>query len=422
MVLVVEDRAARVGVGLLAALEDLAHEEQRPAGQGRPDHVEDGAGQGVGMARSQDRQNRARRHHDGVGCGAGEVARSQQAGRAERDGGQTADQQPRPAEPCRSPCARAEQQQAQPHDHIDPHLRQNREDRRGGRAGGRVGGRQPEAERPHGALHQERHAQDGRAGVEEAAVGVGDRRDTGDEVGHVERAGYAVDQGDADQEQQRGREVHGDVAQARLDARLARPVQHQAVRGRQHDLEEDEQVEQVAGEKRAVHPHHQQEEDGVETRPRPIPAREGEHQGAAAQHAGQRHHQGREPVGHQHDAVGRGPVAQAVDPGGLAAGALVQQDQRHRQDGGHRHQAHHALEDAPALVEQQHRRGHRHGQDDGADDDVVVPVRHSCGSRPSTWSLPVTPRDASRTTRNRAVSAKLMTMAVSTRACGVGSA
>ena len=44
------------------------------------------------------------------------------------------------------------------------------------------------------------------------------------------------------------------------------------------------------------------------------------------------------------------------------------------------------------------------------------------GSRPSTWSVPVRPRDASSTTRNSAVVAKLMTMAVRTSACGSGSA
>ena len=46
----------------------------------------------------------------------------------------------------------------------------------------------------------------------------------------------------------------------------------------------------------------------------------------------------------------------------------------------------------------------------------------SPGSRPSTWSLPVMPRAASRTTRNSAVSAKPITRAVRTRAWGTGSA
>jgi class 3 adenylate cyclase len=53
---------------------------------------------------------------------------------------------------------------------------------------------------------------------------------------------------------------------------------------------------------------------------------------------------------------------------------------------------------------------------------VVGEAGHGSGSRPSTWSVPVKPRDASRTTRNSAVVAKLITMAVKTSACGSGSA
>src|SRR5699024_444681 len=46
---------------------------------------------------------------------------------------------------------------------------------------------------------------------------------------------------------------------------------------------------------------------------------------------------------------------------------------------------------------------------------------HGAPSLLSTWSLPASPRAVSSTTRNRAVVAKPMTMAVSTSACGNGS-
>ena len=46
---------------------------------------------------------------------------------------------------------------------------------------------------------------------------------------------------------------------------------------------------------------------------------------------------------------------------------------------------------------------------------------HSPGSLPSTWSVPVSPRETISTTRKSAVVAKLMTIAVSTSACGTGS-
>ena len=79
----------------------------------------------------------------------------------------------------------------------------------------------------------------------------------------------AVDQADADQEQKRGDQVDDDVVQARLDPRRAGAVQDQAVGGGQQHLEEDEQVEQVAGQEGAVQPHQQELEKRVES----VPAR-----------------------------------------------------------------------------------------------------------------------------------------------------
>ena len=88
------------------------------------------------------------------------------------------------------------------------------------------------------------------------------------QVRHVERAGDAVDQADADQEQQRGGEVDRDVVHARPDTKRTRAVQQQAVGCRQHHLEEDEEVEQVPGQESAVQPHEQELEQRVEMRAR----------------------------------------------------------------------------------------------------------------------------------------------------------
>src|SRR3546814_15752548 len=57
---------------------------------------------------------------------------------------------------------------------------------------------------------------------------------------------HAVDQADADEEQERRSEVDDDVVHAGSDAGNPRAMQGQAVGCRQQDLEEDEQVEQVA--------------------------------------------------------------------------------------------------------------------------------------------------------------------------------
>ena len=104
-------------------------------------------------------------------------------------------------------------------------------------------------------------------------VRLGHRGEPHREVGHVEGAGDAVDQADADQEEQRRGEVDGDVVQARPDPRAARAVQQQAVGRRQQHLEEDEQVEEVAGQEGAVQPHQQELEQAVEMRARAVPAR-----------------------------------------------------------------------------------------------------------------------------------------------------
>src|SRR3546814_4051210 len=57
--------------------------------------------------------------------------------------------------------------------------------------------------------------------------------------------------------------VDGDVVHAGLDAGDPRAVQHQPVGGRQRHLEEDEEVEQVTSEERAVQPDQQELEQRV---------------------------------------------------------------------------------------------------------------------------------------------------------------
>ena len=120
------------------------------------------------------------------------------------------------------------------------------------------------------------------ARLQQRPVLRGDVRDARGEIGHVERAGHAVDQADADQEQQRGGQVDHDVVQPGLDARGARAVQHQPVGGGQQHLEEDEQVEQIAGQERAVQAHQQELEQRMEMRARAMPAREREDHGGRA--------------------------------------------------------------------------------------------------------------------------------------------
>src|SRR5688500_5161499 len=159
----------------------------------------------------------------------------------------------------------------------------------------------------------------------------------------------------------------------------------------------------------------------MEVRPAAVPAREREEQRRGAQHGGEQHHQGGKPVGDQYDAEGRGPVSKPVHEGGGLAGV-------HGQDRGEEEQekrgreADASLQAMPALVEEQHQAAGRQRQDYGEDDQLLADGAHWSVSCPSTWSVPVSPRAASSTTRSSAVVANAITIAVSTRACGNGSA
>src|SRR5690606_12266822 len=92
-------------------------------------------------------------------------------------------------------------------------------------------------------------------------------------------------------------------------------------------------------------------------------------------------------------------------------------EQRHgRADGDRR------LQHALLVVKEQQQGASHQRQHDRQDDEVFGCRDHLSGSLPSTWSVPVKPRAARSTTRNRAVVAKPITIAVSTSAWGIGSA
>src|SRR6185312_9859610 len=98
---------------------------------------------------------------------------------------------------------------------------------------------------------------------------------------------------------------------------------------------------------------------------------------------------------------------------------------RHHQHGGDGHQREAGQKtEAGAKAPQPDAQQELHGSDRERDQDRRDRERavHGVPSSPSTWSLPARPRDVSSTTRNKAVVAKPMTIAVSTSACGSGSA
>ncbi|KAG5724028.1 hypothetical protein E4T56_gene14144, partial [Termitomyces sp. T112] len=135
---------------------------------------------------------------------------------------------------------------------------------------GAVGRHQPEIQRPHAGLGQERHRENACPGVQQAAVGLRHQRDFQGQVGHVQRAGDAIDQRRADQEQRRGQQIDGN---------------HQTVGSCQQYLEEHEQVEQVRRQEGAVEAHQLDLEQRMETGTGAVPAGRSEEQGADADDA-----------------------------------------------------------------------------------------------------------------------------------------
>ena len=264
--------------------------------------------------------------------------------------------------------------------------------------------------------------------MQQAAIGILHQRNGPGQIGHIERTGDAIEHGHADQEQRRRCQIDGNVVKTGLNACAAGAMQQQTVRGCQHDLEEHEQIEQVRRDEGTAEPHQLQLEQGVEVHPGLVPARRRKHQCGQCHHIGDQQHQGGEPIQRQRDAEGRRPVAGHVDRHGDGRARLVgpaqQHDHDHQTDRGGQ-DVHAQLQALALLAQEQHQRCRQHGQHDGGQHQVrhqtLNPLAHSisCSVRecaPSTWSLPEAPRDASSTTRNSAVMAKPMTMAVSTRA------
>jgi hypothetical protein len=131
-------------------------------------------------------------------------------------------------------------------------------------------------------------------------------------VGHVQRAGHAIQHAERDQEERRTREVQHQVVQTIAHAQPVAAMQQQRIRRDQQQFEEHEQIEQIASDERAVQSHQLK----LEQRPE-MTAAQRVHGGcrdhaAAREHGAQREHQRAEPVELEHDAERRGPVAKRV--------------------------------------------------------------------------------------------------------------
>ena len=122
------------------------------------------------------------------------------------------------------------------------------EDRGHRRRRRRVAVGQPEEQREDGGLDAEHDEQ--QHGQARCAARSGSSAILVGEVGHVHRAGRRVDERERGHEQHRRQQADDHVGHARPHLVEAPAERDEHVAGRQHHLEGDEQVEQVAGEER----------------------------------------------------------------------------------------------------------------------------------------------------------------------------
>ncbi len=340
-------------------------------------------------------------------------------------------------------------------DAVDTDLGHDGKQRRHRGAGCGIGARQPEVQRHQRGLEAKHGQQHQRRGLRQPGVVTLELSHLQAHIGHVERAGHAVDHGQTNQEQARGRQVEHHVMDTHAKALAPLAMHQQHIRGDQQDLEEHEQVEQIARHERTAQPHELELEQRMEMPPPRVPAACGVPQHGHGHQVSQQHHQAGQTVQHHHDAKGRGPFAQLIDQQLTRAGLHHQADghEQTEQNRGHGQATRPALAAVAmaatghllaAIAQQQQGHGREHGQQDRQHGRVLQPERknsvehQACpprdvpavwpavcpagwpgawpGSCPSTWSLPLSWRLRRANSITKPVVAKPITMAVSTKA------
>ncbi len=207
---------------------------------------------------------------------------------------------------------------------------------------------------------------------------------------------------------------------ARPQPHLPPGMDHQAVGGDQQHLEEHEEVEQIARQEGPAETHELEHDKRVEVLAPRVPSRsDGVKLHDQRKDRRQRDHQGREPVEHQNDAKGRGPVAKEIGFGRRDR-RTVEKRAGYGGQGDRSGKAEDALKQQVAAHRQHDEGAEDRGQKDGGDD----PVAHRSSSVSSFMSIrswPLSRKDPSASTTITALMPKEMTMAVSTSACVSGS-
>jgi hypothetical protein len=161
-------------------------------------------------------------------------------------------------------------------------------------------------------LHREDAEQEQGTGAQQRDIAFRDLRNLDRKVRHIERAGHAIDQADREQKHGRGDQIDRHILEARLEPVLPASMQREPVGRDQQHFEEDEQVEDVAGQERAIDAEQLKLKERMEMPPLLVPARRRVKHGAERQRRGDQQHRGRQPVEHQHNAERGRPVAEKI--------------------------------------------------------------------------------------------------------------
>ena len=222
-------------------------------------------------------------------------------------------------------------------------------------------------QRHHGGFdredHQEQHRRDadahGRARV--------DQGNALRQIGHVERSRLGIDGAKRKEKQRRAQQVIEHILHPRPQARRATGVDHQPVGGDQQHFEKDEEVEKVARQEGAHDPHQLELEQRMKMPPAFVPFRPDDiEQHEERQHRCQRDHQRRQAVAHQHDAKGRGPIAETVEHD-IAARRLDREAKPHNDQRQRAKQRQHPLDGDVIACGQNDERRDKRRQHDGQD-------------------------------------------------------
>ena len=223
----------------------------------------------------------------------------------------------------------AEDPVVEPQEDVDRDLGRRRREQGGHRRGGiGIGVRQPQVQGEEGQLEADPHGEEGEGGQHRARVHH--RLQTLGEIDHVQGARHHVEQADADDEEGRPHRPHDEVLEGGAQGAPVPSEGDEGIAGEGGDLQEDEEVEDVPGDR---HPHQPREAEQVGAVEQAAPdvvqlggeaARRVE-QDHGADEGHQQEDEGVDRVDAVLDAPGRLPAAESVDDDAFRQGPVEQQ-------------------------------------------------------------------------------------------------